>query len=376
MTTSNRIKAIATLAATIPALWVPASAGAATLFGSGSSAEQPILNALFKQYYEAQQEDPLRLLARRRQRGRQGRAGRPQRVRVNTRPPLPSDHRHHLHQAVPRRAVRRGQPGQQPQQPDHRQCEEHLPRPDDQLEPGSWFEPDRRRSTRSGATRRPGRTRSSSRPCSAADAGLQRRPGDVGRPGRDGRSARTPTRSATSGSRTPGSGSGVKPLTINGVACNQANIKSNTYPLWRWIWAVIPTPAARKQDVQRREVHQLGRDQQGRRARSSRRPEQCPHSTSRTSVGTGWTNKTSRRAPELEQDQRAELWLGALVCVVVGAAAGDARASSSREAWPSFAHNGLSWFGPGGNVDNQLQAISNSGQLLDQAPSTPSTPGR
>ena len=38
-----------------------------------------------------------------------------------------------------------------------------------------------------------------------------------------------------------------------------------------------------------------------------------------------------------------------------------------REAWPSFAHNGLGWFGAGGNVDNQIQAIFTSGDL-DGAP--------
>ena len=32
-----------------------------------------------------------------------------------------------------------------------------------------------------------------------------------------------------------------------------------------------------------------------------------------------------------------------------------------KEAWPSFAHNGLHWFGPGGNVDTQIQAIFTSG---------------
>jgi phosphate transport system permease protein len=31
-------------------------------------------------------------------------------------------------------------------------------------------------------------------------------------------------------------------------------------------------------------------------------------------------------------------------------------------AWPSFAHNGLAWFGPGGNVDQQLQTIFQSGE--------------
>jgi ABC-type phosphate transport system permease subunit len=30
------------------------------------------------------------------------------------------------------------------------------------------------------------------------------------------------------------------------------------------------------------------------------------------------------------------------------------------KAWPSFAHNGLAWFGPGGNVDEQLTNIFNS----------------
>ena len=30
--------------------------------------------------------------------------------------------------------------------------------------------------------------------------------------------------------------------------------------------------------------------------------------------------------------------------------------------WPSFAHNGLSWFGPGGNVDDQLSEISQSAE--------------
>jgi phosphate transport system substrate-binding protein len=34
---------------------------------------------------------------------------------------------------------------------------------------------------------------------------------------------------------------GVKALKLNGVACNQTNIKHETYPLFRYIWAVVPT---------------------------------------------------------------------------------------------------------------------------------------
>jgi phosphate transport system permease protein len=68
----------------------------------------------------------------------------------------------------------------------------------------------------------------------------------------------------------------------------------------------------------------------------------------------------------LSQDQRAELWLGALVCglivlllaMVVFIVA---------QAWPSFAHNGLHWFGSGGNVDQQIEAIFSSSNYVHKA---------
>ena len=37
-----------------------------------------------------------------------------------------------------------------------------------------------------------------------------------------------------------GPGSGIKKLTIGGVACDQATIKSESYPLFRYIWGVFP----------------------------------------------------------------------------------------------------------------------------------------
>jgi ABC-type phosphate transport system substrate-binding protein len=43
------------------------------------------------------------------------------------------------------------------------------------------------------------------------------------------------------------SSDGVKALEINNVACNTTNIKNESYPLWRWIWAVIPTPSKTQQ---------------------------------------------------------------------------------------------------------------------------------
>jgi phosphate transport system permease protein len=53
--------------------------------------------------------------------------------------------------------------------------------------------------------------------------------------------------------------------------------------------------------------------------------------------------------------------LGALVCAVVALLLA-LIVTVVVHAWPSFSHNGLAWFGPGGNVDDQLNAISLSGQ--------------
>ena len=71
-------------------------------------------------------------------------------------------------------------------------------------------------------------------------------------------------------------------------------------------------------------------------------------------------------ASGLGQDQRAELMLGALVCVVVALLLA-MLVFVFHEAWPSFGHNGLGWFGSGGNVDGQIQAIFTSGELNQAA---------
>ena len=66
--------------------------------------------------------------------------------------------------------------------------------------------------------------------------------------------------------------------------------------------------------------------------------------------------------PRRNADQRAELGLGALVCAVIVfllAMLG----FILYQAWPSFAHNGVGWFGPGGSVDDQIQRIFTSGDL-------------
>jgi phosphate transport system permease protein len=58
-------------------------------------------------------------------------------------------------------------------------------------------------------------------------------------------------------------------------------------------------------------------------------------------------------------DQRVERVLAAVACVVLLLVAGMVVFVFVR-AWPSFADNGLAWFGSGGNVDQQLIDIFNS----------------
>jgi phosphate transport system permease protein len=58
-------------------------------------------------------------------------------------------------------------------------------------------------------------------------------------------------------------------------------------------------------------------------------------------------------------DKRTERVLGALACSLLLLIVGMVIFVFSK-AWPSFAHNGLGWFGSGGNVDQQLGEIFNS----------------
>jgi phosphate transport system permease protein len=68
-----------------------------------------------------------------------------------------------------------------------------------------------------------------------------------------------------------------------------------------------------------------------------------------------------KAGPRNRSDQRAELLLGALACVVLALIAGMI-IFVFQKAWPSFSHNGLDWFNPwaGGNVDDELTAIFQS----------------
>jgi phosphate transport system substrate-binding protein len=46
---------------------------------------------------------------------------------------------------------------------------------------------------------------------------------------------------ANSGAKGETKAVGEKPISINGIACTPANAKAETYPLWRYDWAVLPS---------------------------------------------------------------------------------------------------------------------------------------
>ena len=60
-------------------------------------------------------------------------------------------------------------------------------------------------------------------------------------------------------------------------------------------------------------------------------------------------------------DERTGRLLGALVCAVL-LTTGSMLLFVVVQGWPSFAHNGLAWFGSGGNVDTQIRDIFLSGE--------------
>lgn len=62
------------------------------------------------------------------------------------------------------------------------------------------------------------------------------------------------------------------------------------------------------------------------------------------------------RSPGFFSDRRVELMLGAVASLVLLLIIGMVIFVFSK-AWPSFAHNGLAWFGSGGDVDLQLEDI-------------------
>jgi phosphate ABC transporter permease protein PstC len=78
-------------------------------------------------------------------------------------------------------------------------------------------------------------------------------------------------------------------------------------------------------------------------------------------VSTGAQNQDHGRSGA-RADKRAERTLGALAAAVLVVIALMV-VTVLIKAWPSFSHNGLAWFGPGGEVDTELRAMRENAPL-------------
>ena len=93
-----------------------------------------------------------------------------------------------------------------------------------------------------------------------------------------------------------------------------------------------------------------------------------PHSPPAAATGLPEGQRPGRRmgglfssAGPAAAERRTELALRALAVGVIVVIVGMAITVLSK-AWPSFSHNGLEWFGSGGDVDTQLNAMINSSE--------------
>ncbi len=228
------------LSVAVATMAVPAVAGATTLFGSGSSAEQPIMNVLFRAYNKLHKSIRFNYLP---DGGNAGvvdvQAGR-RLFSINTRPPLPSDSGTTYFKlwldglciAV---------------NPANSVSNVSIPQTKDIFTGliNNWskitgsnltstIDPIGRNSTAGLYTF-----------FQQAVLAPATQSSNVEQVTSDGLVAtavsKDPNAIGYVGIAHTGKGSGVKSLDVNGVPCNQANIKSENYPLFRYAWGVLPT---------------------------------------------------------------------------------------------------------------------------------------
>lgn len=236
----SRVRSLAALAVAVAMLAVPAAAGATTLFGSGSSAEQPIMNVLFKAYNKLHKNIRFNYLP---DGGNAGvvdvQAGR-RLFSINTRPPLPSDAGTTYFKLWLDGLCIAVNPSNSVSNLTIAQTKNIFTGVATNWSQGfgsnltSTIDPIGRNSTAGLYTF-----------FQQAVLGGATQSSNVQQVTSDGLVAtavsKDPNAIGYVGIAHTGKGSGVKSLDVNGVPCNQANIKSENYPLFRYAWGVLPT---------------------------------------------------------------------------------------------------------------------------------------
>jgi phosphate transport system substrate-binding protein len=240
MTLRSRVRGIVALAVAVAMMAVPAAASATTLFGSGSSAEQPIMNVLFKAYNKLHKNIRFNYLP---DGGNAGvtdvQAGR-RLFSINTRPPLPSDSGTTYFKLWLDGLCIAVNPANSVSNLTIAQTKNIFTGVATNWSQGfgsnltSTIDPVGRNSTAGLYTF-----------FQQAVLGGATQSSNVQQVTSDGLVATAVSKDQNAigyvGIAHTGKGSGVKTVDVNGVACNQTNIKSENYPLFRYAWGVLPT---------------------------------------------------------------------------------------------------------------------------------------
>jgi len=235
----KRVSRLAATAVTIASLAIPASAGAVTLFGSGSSAAYPYFQELFRVYHQLHHNVKFKYIPDGGNAGVQDvQAGRSE-FAIQTRLPLPSDAGttwDKLFLDGMCIAVNRSNSASDISLSNLANVFLGIDTSWSQV-PGSnlttTIDPVGRNSSAGSYTFFQtsvlnGKTQSSNVFQAQSDGlvavAVNRDPNAIGYVGLS----------------QSGSGSGVKKLDVNGLACDAANIRNESYPLFRYIWSVLP----------------------------------------------------------------------------------------------------------------------------------------
>jgi len=242
-TLRSKTRAFVIMAAVIPVLALPAAAAASTLFGSGSSAEQPILNVLFRGYNRQHHKIRFNFLPDGGNTGvKDVQAGR-RLFAVNTRPPLPSDSRTTQFKLFLDGLCVAVNPSNSLSNLPIPQAKDIFTGVDT-----NWgqvggsnltttIDPVGRNSSAGSYTF-----------FQSAVLGGATQSSNVHPVTSDGLVATAVASDKNAigyvGLAHSGKSSGVRTVKLNGVGCNAHNIKNESYPLFRFIWGVVPSTHA------------------------------------------------------------------------------------------------------------------------------------